>query len=850
MDNPYWLDRISLSDRSCVGDRAFNLSQLLQNGYPVLPGFVVSASGFEEFIEILGESEPLLSDWPHSSFYVDVDNSRQLQLVAQQIRREIAAAALPETWTSILTDAAREISASILMLHPSLTLPVTPWQVDPSLSPREPKHEPEVSFQLSSIQPVGLLDSHSCLNQPEALSFALKRVWAELFRARNFLYWQRRNIGLRELNFAVLVQPIWATIASGTVETDAAEWQIQATWGVETALLKGEVMPDTYQVQRKTGLVKTRQLGSKTRAYCPRSSQDDSPTEGGLQAYLLSEHQQSQYALEETALSQLIELSGSLATELTTSFALDWTLSKPLHQSEPQLYLTHLMPRPQTRLHLERPASDTRAGEAKESVAPTPAIIDFSAQGNTSANRLPRGIAASSGRATAPAYVMTANPSHQPPLAPGRILVAPSITPDWLPWLKQAAGVVTERGGMTSHAAIIARELGIPAVVGVAGATQLIAMGEALLVDGERGEIHRLDDGASQEKREPIADSSASPSPLPATVPAEHCATDGRVTNGMSAKPQHSTFSFPYPIATQLLVNVSQPDTLPKIASLPVDGIGLLRSELMMLNALDNLSPREWQQQGREEELVARLTQLIVKFAADLAPRPVMYRSLDWRSHEFQFLNGDMSASQPERNPILGLRGTRRYLSDPTSFDWELAALGRVYQQGYGNVRLMLPFVRTVEEFQFCRRRVEQAGLTDNPHFQLWIVAEVPSVLFLLPDYVKAGVQGISIGTNDLTQLLLAADRDAEVLGSPLDGRHPAVRRALKHLIQLAKAAEIPCTICGQAPAGDPELIDSAIEWGITGISVDVNDVERTYMAIARAEQRLLLKAARQHQSG
>ena len=830
VDNPYWLDRISLSDRPRVGDQAFNLSQLGQNGYPVLPGFVIPASDFEEFVELLGKSEPLLSDWPHSLFYVDVDNPRQLQRVAQQIRREIAAAALPDTWTAILTDAAKEIPASTLMLHPSLTLPVTAWPVNPSLTLGEPRHEPEANLQLSSSQPVGLLDPHSCLNQPEALIFALKRVWAELFRARNFFYWQRRNIGLGELKFAVLVQPIWETVASGTVETDAAAWQIQATWGVGTALLRGEVLPDTYQVQGKTRLVKRQQLGSKTRAYRPRSSQEDSPTKGGLQAYLLSDRQQSQYALEETVLNQLIELSSSLATELTTNFSLDWTLSQSPHRSEPQLYLTQLMPRSQARCHLEQPTSETR-----EKVAPR--------QGDTSVSQLPKGIAASSGRATAPAYVMTAHPYHQPPLASGRILVAPSITPDWLPWLKQAAGLVTERGGMTSHAAIIARELGIPAVVGVVGATRLIAMGEALLVDGERGEIHRLQDGASEGKPEPIANASASSSSLP-------LATEGTSTNGMSAKPQHSAVSFPYPIATQLLVNASQPDTLPKIANLPVDGIGLLRSELMMLDVLDNLSLREWQQQGRQEELVARLTEQIVQFAAALAPRPVMYRSLDWRSHEFQFLSGDKSASPLEQNPILGLRGTRRYLSDPTSFDWELAALGRVDRQGYRNVRLMLPFVRTVEEFQFCRRRVERAGLTDNPHFQIWIVAEVPSVLFLLPDYVRAGVQGISIGTNDLTQLLLAADRDAEVLGSPLDGSHPAVRRALHHLIQGAKAAEIPCTICGQAPARDPELIDALVKWGITGISVDARDVESTYTAIARAEQRLLLQAARQSQLG
>jgi pyruvate,water dikinase len=184
-------------------------------------------------------------------------------------------------------------------------------------------------------------------------------------------------------------------------------------------------------------------------------------------------------------------------------------------------------------------------------------------------------------------------------------------------------------------------------------------------------------------------------------------------------------------------------------------------------------------------------------------------------------------------------------LIDPTLFDLELAALKQVQAYGYSNVQLMLPFIRAVEEFTFCRRRVEQAGLTENPHFQLWIMAEVPSVLFLLPDYVKAGVQGISIGTNDLTQLLLAVDRDQERLGSTLDGRHPAVRRALQQLIQMAKQAGIPCSICGQAPAQYPELIDALVEWGITSISVDVNDVERIYNAIARAEQRLLLEAAR-----
>jgi pyruvate,water dikinase len=277
---------------------------------------------------------------------------------------------------------------------------------------------------------------------------------------------------------------------------------------------------------------------------------------------------------------------------------------------------------------------------------------------------------------------------------------------------------------------------------------------------------------------------------------------------------------------------------------MPVDGVGLLRSELMLLEVLQGQHPQRWLQQQREDELREILVQQLCQFAKAFAPRPVFYRSLDLRSHEFQYLVGG-SLAHPEANPMLGMRGTFSYVSNPALFDLELAALVQVQQSGYTNIRLLLPFVRTVEEFSFCRRRVEQAGLSQSPQFQLWIVAEVPSVIFLLPDYVKAGVQGISIGTNDLTQLLLGVDRDQAQMAAAFDERHPAVTQAIAQLIQMAKQAGIPCCICGQAPAQYPELIEQLVQWGIPSISVELDAVERTYHAIARAEQRLLLEAAR-----
>lgn len=818
-----------------MGQKAFLLSQLLQRGYPVVPGFVVPARNaapslgaiadspnlaspripsqgmaFWEFIETLGESEPLLRDLPYSSFHVDVDNSYQLQQVAQQIRQEIASAPLPSHWATSFLTAVEALDASVLILRPSVSLQLKDSKV--------PDHFDETSSQTPSwlsaltrkdsvfayslintidVLPPGILGSYTCTRNPDALILSLKRVWAELFRARSLFYWQRNGIELQQLNLAVLVQPLWEAIASGTLEANPAEWRIQATWGMGEALAKGEVLPDSYQLQADTGTVISSQLGSKTRAYRLRDRSDsDTLLERGLQAYVLGEEQQKQYALEEKYFKQLIELSQQFVTEITPSFSIEWTLCQPPHSSEPQLYLTQLIPQP-------------LSASAPISMSTQPTTPSFTPQ-------IVRGLPAAAGRVTASTQVLSREDPTLTTMLPGRILVAPNISPNWLPWLKLAAGIVTEQGGMTSHAAIIARELGIPAVVSVANVTQLIEPGDFLFLDGDQGEVHRLSrSNANAIEESPIT---SPPSPL----------------------------RFQYPIATQLFLNVSQPSSLEKIVGLPVDGIGLLRSELMMLDALENQPLDTWLRQGKSSELVTRLAHLILQFAAAFAPRPVFYRSLDWRSHELQLLTGMASPPEPEVNPIVGQRGTLRYVDDPTCFDLELAALGQVQGYGYANVHLMLPFVRTVEEFTFCRHRVEQAGLAKNPHFQLWIMAEVPSVLFLLPDYVKAGVQGISIGSNDLTQLLLAADRDREPLNSSLNGRHPAVKRALKQLVETARSVGIPCSICGQAPVQYPELIDPLVQWGITSISVDVNDVERTYQAIARAEQRLILEAARQ----
>ncbi len=781
MKQLYWLDRIQPSERLLVGEKAFALSQLIQHGYPVLPGFAIGAAIMREFLGNLGDSESLLADFPDSSLHVDVDNHQALQIVAQQSRQAIIDGTFSPEWRSTLFSAAQKLQSPTLILRSSVW---APYPIGQGLA--------------------GLVPSQICQCEPEALEVALKQAWAELFRAKSLFYWHRAGIGIEKLNLAILVQPINNAIASGTLEIQATPIRIQATWGLGHSLVQGEVLPDFYQVQRGTGSVETRQLGNKIRAYRLNSQLElTAANQSRLEAYLLSEEEQEQYALDDHSLTKLIDLAQDLASDRQYIGSLEWTLPQTSEGQEPQLYLTQSSP------DLKQ-ATQVSFPPGKSFIADSQPLL--------------KGLSASPGEAIAPAQVLAGSTQHLQAIPGGRILVTKSITLDWLPLLKKAAGVVAEQGGITSHAAIMARELGIPAIVSATGATQLLKTGESVLLNGEKGEIYRLQGEREQGSRGAGEQGKGGEFSRPQSPP--------RVAAALATSN--------FPIATQIMVNLSQPSSIASAAALPVDGVGLVRSELMLLELLSSGPPENWQQESQKVLFVEYLTERIRELAAAFAPRPVFYRSIDWKVSRFPH-----TSSELEANPNLGKRGTYHYLLNPALLDLELEALGQVSASGYTNINLILPFVRSVEEFSFCRRRLEQVGLARQGSFQLWIMAEVPSVLFLLPQYVQAGVQGISIGTNDLTGLLLGVDREQALLSAGLNARHPAMVAALKQLVALAKTAGIPCSICGQAPVQYPELIDQLVRWGITSISVEPEAVERTYQAIARAEQRLLLEAAR-----
>lgn len=409
---------------------------------------------------------------------------------------------------------------------------------------------------------------------------------------------------------------------------------------------------------------------------------------------------------------------------------------------------------------------------------------------------LVKGATASPGVATGrPVVVMTGADIHL--VQAGDILVSPMTTPDCVPAMKRAAAIVTERGGRTCHAAIVARELGIPCIVGATNATSILAQHEIVTVDATHGEVFEgcVDLGALTEKGLPI---------------------EQRATK------------------TKIYVNLADPDSAERVASMNVDGVGLLRAEFMAAHIGEH--PRFMLDAGRGDEYTQKLADGIRRFAKAFYPRQVVYRTTDFKTNEYRNLVGGEHVEEQEENPMIGFRGAFRHLADPEIFRLETNAI-RFVQQEFDNVRVMIPFIRTPEELRHIKSALAENGVASDT---IWIMVEVPSTVILLDEFLDVGVGGVSIGTNDLTQLVLGIDRDNAKYAHVFDERNPAILWCLEKIITTCKRRNVSVSICGQAPSFYPDLTEKLVAWGITSVSVSPDMIDQTRRIVADAEEKLL----------
>jgi pyruvate, water dikinase len=402
-------------------------------------------------------------------------------------------------------------------------------------------------------------------------------------------------------------------------------------------------------------------------------------------------------------------------------------------------------------------------------------------------------------------------------LVDGEVLVAPMTTPDWVPAMRRAAALVTDGGGVTCHAAIVSRELRVPCIVGTHDATSVLRDGEVVTVDGAAGRVYEGDRTAE----------------LTATAPDRVPAS--------AASPAGAAIE---PLGTLLYVNLAIADRAEEVAAMAVDGVGLLRAEFMVTDALGGEHPRKLLAEGRQAEFVDRMAVSLSRITRAFTPRPVVYRTIDFRTNEFRKLGGGDEYEPEEANPMIGYRGCYRYVREPDLFALECELLARVRDET-PNLHVMIPFVRTRWELEACLELIDRSPLGRQRGLRKWVMAEVPSVVYRVAEYAALGIDGVSIGSNDLTQLMLGVDRDSEICADLFDESDAAVLAAIRDIVTAARGAGITSSLCGQAPSTKPRFAEHLVQYGITSVSVNPDAVDSARLVIGAAERRLLLETAR-----
>ncbi len=377
-------------------------------------------------------------------------------------------------------------------------------------------------------------------------------------------------------------------------------------------------------------------------------------------------------------------------------------------------------------------------------------------------------------------------------------------TPDFVPAMKKVNGIVTDKGGQTSHAAIVSRELGVPCIVGTKTATKSLKEGDTITINGATGQIW-----------------------------SGNVASESSPDSSFKISPNNATLK----TATKLYVNLGEPDLAEEISKKNVDGIGLLRAEFMIANI--GIHPKKIIADGKQSSYIHQLSNDFLKFCHAFSPRPVIYRATDFKTNEYRHLKWGKSYEPEEPNPLLGFRGAIRYINSPDVFAMELEAIKNVRNKhGLKNLWLMIPFVRTPQELEATKKIIADHDLLRSPSFKLFMMVEIPSNVILLDKFIDVGIDGISIGSNDLTMLILGLDRDNSEVAKDFNEMDPSVLWALKRTITKAKKRGILASICGQAPSNYPELVEKLVKWGISSISVSPDALPRTREIISWAEKK------------
>jgi pyruvate,water dikinase len=762
---------------SIAGGKGANLGELISLGVRVPPGFVITSYAYKYFIEynkLYDKIKEILES-------ENLDSEEGAERASEKIKSLILSSPIPP-----------DLQQAILSYYDSLVKLVGKEVLVAVRSSATAEDIEEASF-------AGQQDTYLNVSREELLS-AVKKVWASLYNTRAIVYRKSKGIDQLSVSMAVVVQKMVNSRSAGVMFTlhpangDKNYIVIESNWGLGETVVGGKVTPDEIVIEKSTLKIVEKRVSHKVIkiVYNQQTKSNEVIELRGQEADTISISDEEAVELAKMAL----KIEEHYKRPMDIEWAIDADLKFPdnifIVQARPETYWS-------SKKQVQEKIQAVEVGKV-----------------------LARGLPASPGIAFGKARIIL-DVKQAKDFQKGDILVTKMTDPDWVPIMKIASAIVTDEGGMTSHAAIVSRELGIPAVVGTGNATKVIKDGQEITVDAMRGIVYEGRVGFEEEKEQQV------------TQP----------TTGVSGLSRDVILSL-YPVtATKIYMNLGQPDVIHKYLDLPFDGIGLMRIEFIVSEWI-KYHPLYLIKIGKPELFVDKLAEGIAMVASAIYPRPVVVRFSDFKSNEYKRLQGGEEFEPEERNPMIGWRGVSRYISPQyePAFRLEVRAIRKVREEmGLKNVWVMFPFVRTTWELEKAIRIMEDEGLRRSSEFKVWIMAEVPSVVMLADKFAQI-IDGFSIGSNDLAQLMLGVDRDSDLLARMgyYDERDPAVLEGIKKLIRVAHKYGRTVSICGQAPSVYPEIVEFLVRQGIDSISVNPDAVINVRRQVASVEQKIILE--------
>lgn len=779
-ENAYvlWFDELRRADVGLVGGKSSSLGELTSSvDVPVPYGYATTANAYRYFMEKTGQNKKIHKMLQELQ---DVEDSVELHEVCTKIRESICSATMPEDLAEQIGKAYEELAEKVGEKNPFVAVRSSATAED----------LPDASF-------AGQQDTYLNVTGRDMVIRKVKECYASTFTDRAVYYRAKKNFDHENVALSAAVQMMADAKAAGVMFTvnlatgadDSI--MIEGSWGLGEYIVQGTVTPDNFVVDKDSLTITSRRINEKSIELIRKEG-------GDVEERKVEPERAKAQVISDEQIAQLADYAKRIEKHYGCYMDMEWAVD---HKDR----LWILQARPETVW--------SKKNKEKKSEEETVMTTDH--------NVLVKGLPASPGMAAGKCHVIT-DPKDIDTFKEGEVLVTTMTSPDWVPAMKKAVAIVTDAGGMTCHASIVSRELGIPCVVGTKSrsveATGVLKTGQDITIDARNGIIY---DGI-------VADLVKKGTP----------ATQAAGTTAVAAE------YFP-PTGTRVLMNLGDPDLADKYASLPCDGIGLMREEFIWTTFIHE-HPLYLIETGRPEKVVDMLAEGISKVCRALAPRPVVLRFSDFKSGEYRNLNGGDKYEPEEPADLLGWRGASRYY-DPKytdAFRLELKAVRKVREEyGLKNLNCMIPFCRTVDEAEKVTAIMREEGLERGPDFKLLLMAEIPANI-LLADRFNKFVDGYSIGSNDLTMLILGCDRNNDTVASLFDERNLAIKRAIRHLIKVAHRDGKTVSICGQAPSVYPDFTEFLVKSGIDYISVNPDMVKSTRLNVARIEQRLMLDAA------